>query len=81
MSFVSICLHRRLAPLRSTGIILALQPPDRFSTCHKEYADLLGSRYGFLVCDSAPNGFKVNINTLAGLLEKVDHLGSWQSAN
>ena len=59
--------------LGDSGIILTLQPPDRFSTCHKEYTDLLGLRYGFMVCDPAPNGFKVNMNTLAKLLEKADH--------
>lgn len=67
--------------LGDSGIILALQPPDRFSTCHKEYTDLLGMRYGFLVGDPVRDGFKVNIDTLARLLDKVDHLGGWQSAN
>ncbi len=59
--------------ISATGAILTLQPPNRFSTCHKEYTDLLGMRYGFLVGDPVSNGFKVDINTLAKLLEKVDH--------
>jgi hypothetical protein len=67
--------------LDDSGVILALQPPDHFGTCHKEYTDLLGMRYGFLIGDSVPGGFKVDIGDLAKLLEKVDHLGGWQSAN
>ena len=67
--------------LDDSGIILALQPPDRFGTCHKEYTDLLGMRYGFLVGESVPGGFKVNIDDVAKLLERIDHTGGWQSAN
>jgi capsular polysaccharide biosynthesis protein len=64
--------------LDDSGIIIALQPPDHFGTCHKEYTDLLGMRYGFLVGDPTPDGFKVNINSLAKLLDEVDLSQDWR---
>jgi hypothetical protein len=59
--------------MSDTGTILALQPPDRFSTIHKDFTDSLGMRYGFLVGDQVPSGFTVNIDHLAMLLEKVGY--------
>jgi capsular polysaccharide biosynthesis protein len=57
--------------LRESGTILALQPPDRFSTAHKEFTDCLGLRYGFLVGDPGLGGFTIEFNSLAQLLDKI----------
>lgn len=58
--------------LSETGTILTLQPPDRFSTCHKEYTDCLGMHYGFLVGDQVEGGFQINISALSKLLDKIN---------
>lgn len=58
--------------LSETGTILALQPPNRFATSHKEFTDCLGMHYGFLVGDQVENGFQINISALSKLLDKID---------
>jgi hypothetical protein len=60
-----------LYSMSDTGTIVALQPPYRFSTIHKDFTDCLGMRYGFLVGDRVPEGFSINLDNLTRLLEKV----------
>jgi Glycosyltransferase 61 len=51
------------------GILLCLQPPNGFTAVHKDYADCIGYRYGFLVGDPASQGFSINLKELDCLLE------------
>ena len=50
--------------LREGGAIVVIQPPFRFYNAHKDWADALGMKYGFVVGDPAENGFELDPDDL-----------------
>jgi capsular polysaccharide biosynthesis protein len=58
--------------MRPGGTLLTLQPAHRFDTHYKGQCDVLGLRFGFIVCDSAADGsFVADLTQLARMLERV----------
>jgi capsular polysaccharide biosynthesis protein len=55
--------------LSSKGMLICLVPPDQFTIVHKDYADCIGYRFGFLVGKNENNGFSISIDELKSLLE------------
>ena len=49
---------------------LILEPPDRFATPYKDFADRMGMRYANLVRDPASDGFSVDLDDLDRLLDR-----------
>jgi hypothetical protein len=58
-----------LYTMADDATFLVLQPPQRFSLVHKEFADRLGMRYSFLVGEPSPNGFAVRLDDLKAMVE------------
>lgn len=50
---------------------LVIQPPDRFALAYKEYTDRMHMRFAFVVAEPAPGGFKVVIDEVLRLLERL----------
>jgi hypothetical protein len=50
--------------LRAGAGLLAITPPQRFTTVNKRWTDLLGIRYGYLVGEPESEGFRVDIDRL-----------------
>lgn len=59
----SMQLHALLA-MPEGGVIIALEPPDRFMVPAKEMADMAGLRYGFMVGTPGQDGFTVDLERL-----------------
>lgn len=58
--------------LAEGGSLLAVTSPERFTTSHKRWTDLLGARYGFVVCDPhTDEGYTADINDI---LRTIDML-------
>jgi capsular polysaccharide biosynthesis protein len=55
------------------GTLLTLQPPDRFNNVYKDYTDCLEMNYAFVVGNPEPNGFSINIEDLARMLDQLAH--------
>jgi hypothetical protein len=55
--------------MADNGVLLVLQPPDRFATVYKEYTDCVHMRFGFVVCDKSHTGFVVNMDDLRRTLD------------
>lgn len=53
--------HYALPP---SAAMIAIQPPYRFNAYHKQVADAAGFRFGFVVADPGPGGFRVDIERL-----------------
>lgn len=64
-------LAHALYTIADDACFLVLQPPNRFSLVHKEFADRMGMRYSFLVGDRSEQGFSVCMDDLKRLLERV----------
>lgn len=58
-------------PIAETGTMVVLQPPDRFSTVHKQVADRLGMGFAFHVCAPAEGGFTADTDALLRLLDRI----------
>lgn len=58
-------------PIAEDGAFVILQPPDRFSTVHKQFADALGMRFAFQVGTPGEGGFSVDPGALMRLLDRV----------
>lgn len=54
------------------GTVLCLQPPYRFNSSIRCFADCLGMHYAMLVGHQAPGGFRVDLEELKFLLERID---------
>jgi Glycosyltransferase 61 len=61
-----------LLTMAERGILCCLQPPFRFANTFKGYTDCLGMRYAMLVGHAAPGGFRIDLNDLGRILEKID---------
>jgi hypothetical protein len=65
----------QLAPaiftLASGGTMITLIPPDRFNNVFKDYVDCLDMRYAFTVGRQVESGFRVEVDDLARLLERL----------
>lgn len=54
------------------GVVVTLQPPQRFTSVVKNWCDLLGARYAFMIGDAREDdSFHVDGNTLERLLDKA----------
>lgn len=58
-------------PIAEDGTFVILQPPDRFSTVHKQFADALGMRFAFQVGTPEEGGFSVEPGMLMRLLDQI----------
>lgn len=64
-------LSHAIFSIADRGAFLVIQPPDRFATPHKEFADRIGMPFAFLVGDPAEDGFTVDLEDLDRLLDKL----------
>jgi capsular polysaccharide biosynthesis protein len=53
------------------GAVVALTPADRFNNVTKDYTDATGLRYGFTVCPEAEGGYRVNLDALAEVMDRM----------
>jgi capsular polysaccharide biosynthesis protein len=51
------------------GTVITLQPPDRFITAIKIYCDALGLRFGIAVGEGSSEGFRVDLDRVARILD------------
>jgi hypothetical protein len=61
-----------LLTMADKGVLCCLQPPSRFANTFKGYTDCLDMRYAMLVGYAAPGGFRIDLDDLSRLLEKID---------
>lgn len=61
-----------LLTMADKGVLCCLLPPFRFVNTFKGYTDCLGMRYAMLVGHEAPGGFRIDLNDLCRLLEKIE---------
>jgi capsular polysaccharide biosynthesis protein len=64
-------LAHALYTMADGAAFLVLQPPNRFSLVHKEFADRLGMRYAFLVGDPSAAGFSIRLGDLEAMLDRL----------
>ena len=64
-------LSHAIFSMAEDGAFLVLQPPDRFAMPYKEFADRLGHRFGFVVCDPAHDGFMVNLDDVLRIIDRL----------
>ncbi|MBY6218118.1 glycosyltransferase 61 family protein [Qipengyuania aquimaris] len=57
--------------MADSAAFLILEPPDRFATPYKDFADRMGMRFAFLVGDPASDGFSVDLDDLDRLLDRL----------
>lgn len=70
-------LAHGLLAMAPQGSMLTLQPPYRFDNIWKDYTDLLGMRYGYVVGEGSPDTFRVDLDDIMrtiDLLEKAKPL-------
>jgi hypothetical protein len=65
-------LAHALYSVADGGAICALQPPFRFNNVYKDRSDCLDLRYGFIVGETAEDGFRIDLDRLKRFLEKMD---------
>lgn len=51
--------------------VVALQPADRFNNLPKDLCDAQDQLYGFSVCEPAGSGYRVRIDAVLGLLDRI----------
>jgi hypothetical protein len=57
-------LSHALFTLAEGGGVLTIQPPRHFYTPHKDWADSLGMKFGFIVGDETTEGYRINEDDL-----------------
>lgn len=65
-------LIHAMVTIAEGGTLLVLQPPNRFNNPLKDYTDCLGMNYAFLTGHAVEDGFEVDLDQLARLLEQID---------
>jgi hypothetical protein len=63
--------HAQFALPRGAAI-LVIQPPKRFTAFHKQISDFSGIRFGYVVGDSEPAGFTLELDRLLRTLDLVE---------
>jgi hypothetical protein len=63
--------HAQFA-LPSNAAILVIQPPNRFTAFHKQLADFSGIRFGYVVADTALDGFTLAPDRLLRTLDLIE---------
>lgn len=53
------------------GLLVVLQPPNRFAVGHKEYCDLFSITFAFVVGSPSENGFVVKLDEINQVIEKA----------
>ena len=67
--------------MSTTGTLLSIQPPTRFTTVLKDRCDCEGIRYAFLVGDPlTADEFSVDVNAVNRLLDRIESLPGRASA-
>ena len=64
-------LAHGLFSLATGGTLLVLQPPYRFNNPHKDYADCMDLKYGFVVGDACDGGFRIEMDPLKKMLDLI----------
>lgn len=57
--------------MREDGAMITIQPPYRFDAVLKDFTDLLGMRYGFVVGEGERHQFRVNIDDVMRTVDLV----------
>lgn len=57
--------------LADDGALLTIQPPHRFNNIYKEFTDMMGMSYGFVVAEGDQHGFEADLDEI---LRTVDLL-------
>ncbi len=65
-------LMHALFAMQPGGLLLTIQPPDRFNNVFKDLTDALGNRYGFVLGEGNRNGFTLNLKDLMMTLDLAD---------
>ncbi len=65
-------LAHALLSMAQGGILCCIQPPWRFNNIHRGHTECLGMRYAILVGRTCDGGFRVEIDGLKRLLDKMD---------
>jgi hypothetical protein len=54
------------------GTMLVLQPPYQFNNIFKDLCDCKGARYAFSIGHAAPGGFRIDLNSLDRVLDRIE---------
>lgn len=64
-------LGHALLTLADQGALLTIQPPYRFNNVWKDFTDLLGMRYGFVVANGDQDGFDIGLDDILRTVDLV----------
>lgn len=64
-------LGHALLTLADDGALLTIQPPHRFNNVWKDFTDLLGLRYGFVVANGDQEGFEIDLDDILRTVDLV----------
>lgn len=64
-------LSHVLYTMADGGAFIVIQPPDRFAMVYKEFTDCLGMKYAFLVGDESNKGFKIELDDLKRIIDRL----------
>lgn len=64
-------LGHAIFPIADGGTLLVLQPPLRFNNPYKDVSDTLELRYAFTVGTQEQDGFRIDLDRLGRLLDRV----------
>lgn len=65
-------LMHALFAMQPGGLLLTIQPPDRFNNVFKDLTDALGNRYGFVLGEGGRDGFTLNLKDLLLTLDLAE---------
>jgi hypothetical protein len=63
--------HALLA-MAEDGVVCCLQPPNRFVSIYRGYANCVGMRYATVIGRAAPDGFLIALEDLKIILDRID---------
>lgn len=64
-------LGHTIFPIADNGTLLLMQPPMRFNNPYKDVSDSLGLRYAFTIGQAENDGFRIDVDRLGRLLDRV----------
>ena len=67
-------LAHALYSIADHGVMCALQPPYRFNNIFKDQADCLGFHYAFLTGEATEAGFRVSLDEMSELVERLSNV-------
>jgi hypothetical protein len=57
--------------MQEQGAIITIQPPYRFDNVWKDFTDLLGMKYGFVVAKGNRDGFRVDPDEILRVIDMI----------